>query len=230
MEYYNKLIELVAEKKALVNKASIYLAPCLTYLEPKLRNNLLMFSKPVNVRIYNEAVINTSTNNLSIIVEIKDFAAFNQNAKLLRDLDCYIADHSFYKAFSSSNLHTFVFKLDYPGAIESFLNSKYSQMYREKDAYEIFKIRKTDSVGMARIKKGALSVCIKDPVHRGKYEAYINTVLSKVQHEDTWISLPEDVELDTLIKQKDEFYYGQKNESIRENTGVEQDCRDTKQV
>lgn len=207
MEYYDQLAAIVNENKALNNKAVCYLGPVLNYTNPKVKMQLIRFSKVVNFRIYNASIIDEANQCCSIVVKIEDIAKFNSFRKKITKLNNYVSDHPFYHIFGKNDLHTFVFQIDYPGLFDRFLEGKYSKMFIERDLSKIYKVSPHDSTQVAKTKKKVLSVCSKDEVYRKKFENFINTSLATIQQQDTWITLDEDAELDTLPKLKDELYY-----------------------
>lgn len=103
----------------------------------------------------------------------------------------YPFDHAKY-----GGLHMIILKIPekHKKAIEMFKQSKYSKMYSKTDAGRLF-IKKTT----------AYKAIVQDKEYRVFFEEEINN-LSKHPHPSTYIHLPNNAELDYLIKPKEEIF------------------------
>ena len=216
-EYYDKLLLIAEQNKALINKTAVYLGPTLNYLNPEIKKAINKVGKAIHLRVYNTAIVHND-NLISLVIKVENPFDFNAHVEELRKVKYYVTDHPFYKAFESNPLHTFVFEFDYPGAIEFLQQGKYSKMYGQGDLTRIFKVKPDDSPSVAREKKRVINVCSKDETYRKSFEQWINTTLCVEEEPDTWINITEEDELDGAFINKEELYNYEPN---TENTGVE---------
>lgn len=101
--------------------------------------------------------------------------------------DAYEIDYPLYHP--NLNLHVIVFKVpkEYKNSIEFLKKSKYSKMFNKKQIREMFT---NNELNYSYVK-----VLRKHPSYRLEFEEKVNN-LSNDDHEDTWIEIPKDAELD----------------------------------
>jgi hypothetical protein len=185
--------------KSYHNRTKVYLAPMLNYYGDTFRSLI----RKLETTAVGIADILEKTDNkycLYFLVNTKKdkLKVFDGVLHMLKSYSFFVKDYPFGEIFNNQ-LHMLVFEIpeELHGAYDAFLDSKYSKMLTTEQIDILF--------NRVYGKTAAVQVMTKDPEYRVKFEERVNS-LSATSEKSTWITLPEDAELDFVIQLEQEVF------------------------
>jgi hypothetical protein len=123
---------------------------------------------------------------------------FDEALNHLSSYNFFVRDYPFGEVFEN-RLHMLVFRIpdELQGAYDAFVESRYSKMLSQHHIDTLFRKIYGDTK--------AVKVMMKDKKYKEDFERSINSICI-IDEKSTWITLPDDAELDFMLDLKHEIF------------------------